>query len=275
MNAKQPRIARRRRDGGVVLIAVLWIAILIAFVGGAMAMLGRVDSRRVDISARQSAAEALVDAAFNIAALRVVSGEIDPTELLRGGQSLAIELDGGRADVVMTRELERVDLNSADLAELTAMFAAAGAELDSAARHAAAVVDFRDPDDLRQLNGAESGDYRAAGLAHGPRNGPFLDVSELGWVYGLDPAIVAAATPRVTVHTLRGARPVRHRLPDDPVFDMALEPGGGRSILARREAVRMSISAETGDGTRAGATAVIVANLDALGEIIVLEWRRR
>lgn len=47
-----------------------------------------------------------------------------------------------------------------------------------------ALLDYRDADDLRRLNGAEASEYRAAGLDRGPRNGDLLSATELQRVYG-------------------------------------------------------------------------------------------
>jgi Type II secretion system (T2SS), protein K len=61
-----------------------------------------------------------------------------------------------------------------------------GAALERAAALAAAIVDFRDEDDIRGVNGAESAAYLAAGLAHGPKNAPFETGSEVDQVLGMD-----------------------------------------------------------------------------------------
>lgn len=61
-----------------------------------------------------------------------------------------------------------------------------------------ALLDYRDVDDLRRLNGAERNDYRQAGTEPNLRNGDLLSVSELqrvfGWkdipeIWGQDPIV--------------------------------------------------------------------------------------
>lgn len=47
-----------------------------------------------------------------------------------------------------------------------------------------ALLDYRDPDDLRRLNGAERNEYRAAGVESDLRNADLLSVSELQRVLG-------------------------------------------------------------------------------------------
>lgn len=47
-----------------------------------------------------------------------------------------------------------------------------------------ALLDYRDADDLRRLNGAEANEYSAAGMDSGTRNGDLLSAAELQRVFG-------------------------------------------------------------------------------------------
>src|SRR5262249_56000862 len=66
---------------------------------------------------------------------------------------------------------------------------------------AAAIVDFRDADDVPSVNGAESAAYRTAGLGHGPKNAPFETVTELDQVLGMDPVLLDHLRAVATVHS--------------------------------------------------------------------------
>ncbi len=61
---------------------------------------------------------------------------------------------------------------------------------DRAAQLADGLADWRDADDFRRLNGAESWDYRAAGLRHQPRNAPVQALNELLLIKGFDPELL-------------------------------------------------------------------------------------
>ncbi|MCH8139761.1 MAG: general secretion pathway protein GspK, partial [Proteobacteria bacterium] len=65
----------------------------------------------------------------------------------------------------------------------------------------AAIADFRDADDETHLGGAEDAEYRAAGLAWGPKNKPFEAVEELHQVLGMTRQVYALAAPGLTVHS--------------------------------------------------------------------------
>jgi general secretion pathway protein K len=64
-----------------------------------------------------------------------------------------------------------------------------------------AILDFRDADDDRRPNGAESGDYRAAGQRWGPKNAPLQSVEELGQVLGMTSASVSRLRPHIGLHS--------------------------------------------------------------------------
>jgi hypothetical protein len=105
-----------------------------------------------------------------------------------------------RISVSVQREAERVDLNAAGSGTLTACFLNSGVTPEEARSRAARVIDWRDADDVAGPGGAESAEYRAAGLNYGPRNGPFQSVGELRRVLGLD-NIGASTLNRFTVYT--------------------------------------------------------------------------
>ena len=67
-------------------------------------------------------------------------------------------------------------------------------------RWPAAIVDFRDADDDPSPGGAESAAYQAAGLGHGPKNGPFETITELDQVLGMTVTLLNRLRAVVTVH---------------------------------------------------------------------------
>jgi general secretion pathway protein K len=63
--------------------------------------------------------------------------------------------------------------------------------MDQAAAEALAdkILDWRERGEGKRLNGAKMDDYRAAGFAYGPREGPFPNVAELKLVMSMTPRI--------------------------------------------------------------------------------------
>ncbi len=102
-----------------------------------------------------------------------------------------------------------IDINTAPLDVLERMFFGLTQSSAESERLAAAVVDFRDEDDIPLAGGeSELEQYRQAGLSHGPKNAPFSTVGELDQVLGIDRALLARLRPLVTVHSrMKGIDP--------------------------------------------------------------------
>jgi general secretion pathway protein K len=92
-------------------------------------------------------------------------------------------------------------VNYADQLLLATLFRSAGASADAAQAMAAAVEDWRDGDDLLQLNGAEGRQYEAAGLPWRPSNRFFDSVGQLKLVLGMSPRIYDCIRTELTVLT--------------------------------------------------------------------------
>jgi general secretion pathway protein K len=82
---------------------------------------------------------------------------------------------------------------------LTALFRVLGVADDLSATLADRILDWRDTDDLKSLNGAEDPDYDAEGLPYGAKDGPFTSVEELRQVLGITPEIYRRLSQEVTV----------------------------------------------------------------------------
>lgn len=105
---------------------------------------------------------------------------------------------GGRFDVTNDADGQRlsgcadesgkIDLNRAPPDVLERVFGDRGDV-------AAAVLDWRDPDDVRRFHGAEAADYPDTK----PRNGPFQSVDELLLVRGVSPDVFETVRPLLTV----------------------------------------------------------------------------
>ena len=108
---------------------------------------------------------------------------------------------GGEVRVSIQDEGGKIDLNTAPDALLRGLFRSVGLDRDATAALVDAIADFRDEDDLRHLNGAETSDYRAAGLPHGAKNAAFEAVAELRQVMGMTPALYETVSPALTVHS--------------------------------------------------------------------------
>jgi general secretion pathway protein K len=193
-----------RADGGFVLVSVLWLLALLTLVTLVLLTAVRLDVRATGQLSRHAEAEALADGMMRLVALRLGDRDrrpVDAAGLARDGTPLLCGHGGAAVAIVVTDVGGLVDLNAASASLLEWLLRGLGVAPDKAVALAAAIVDFRDADDVPGVNGAESAAYRAAGLAHGPKNAPFETVTELDQVLGMDLALLNRLRAVATIHS--------------------------------------------------------------------------
>ena len=198
MKSRPMRPVRRDMQGAALLL-VLWITALLAIIRGSLAVLARTEllqSRNLfDTVRAQLAAEAGVARAVY---------ELNRTDLmtrwLPDGRTYTVEFEGQEIELTVQDESGKVDINAADAVTLQAMFMLAGQDEETARRLAAAVIDWRDPDDLVQPEGAEDAEYEAAGREYGAADYPFRVAAELQQVLGMDYGIYRSVADWITVY---------------------------------------------------------------------------
>ncbi len=191
-----PRPCRQR---GVAFVVVIWLMALLTILLGAFALIARTEGMQArhlyDATVARYAAEAGINQASYFLSVP------DPQmRWIPDGRGYAFAFDDAQIEVRITDESGLIDLNTADQLMLTELFTSAGVEADAAEALAAAIQDWRDPDDLVSPNGAEDAEYEAAGYTWGPKNAPFDMVSELQQVLGMTPALYQRIERTVTVY---------------------------------------------------------------------------
>jgi general secretion pathway protein K len=184
------------------LLSVLWGLALLAAIATSFISAGSTAYRL----ARNALDAAEVDVAAEAAVNRVVLALLDPNPERRwrtDGVARLIEFDGARMKVRVQDELGRIDLNSADGTLLIGLFQSVGLDAQAASALVDKILDWRDSSGLKRLNGAKDPEYRAAGFAYRPRNGPFQSVDELKLVMGMTSELFRRAEPALTVYSGR------------------------------------------------------------------------
>jgi len=197
--AKDIGLSRR----GIALISVLWVLVLLSLMAASFTRITRGETNLTRNLVENAKAEALADAGVAEAVLGL-SRTAAEGGWRADGSVYAWRFAGGEIRVAVEDEGGKIDLNAAQTELLQGLFDAAGLTAGDAAALADAVVDFRDANDLRQLNGAEDDDYSAAGLSYGAKDGPFARIEELRQVLGMTPRIYDLVAPGVTVYSGRG-----------------------------------------------------------------------
>jgi general secretion pathway protein K len=221
---------------GAALLLVLWLVALLTALVGSFALAARTEHLQGQVLARGVEAGALARAGIEYAVWRMGREDrrqrwmADGREYRWDPGTLA---PGGEVSIRIVDEQGKVDLNMADAGLLSALFQAGGSGRAQAAALAAAILDWRDVDDLAQPGGgAEDRDYAAAGLPYGAADAPFASVAELEQVLGMTPALFARVAPHLTVFS---GRPL-----PDPAFAsgvvLAALGYDADAVRARREA---------------------------------------
>jgi general secretion pathway protein K len=103
--------------------------------------------------------------------------------------------------IVLRDESGKIDINTAADALLRGLLLSVGLTDEEAAKMLDAILDWRDADSLKRVNGAEENEYRAAGLTYKPANAPFQAIEELQLVLGMRPQIYSRLAPLITVYS--------------------------------------------------------------------------
>lgn len=191
-----------RSQRGVALVVVLWGLVLLAIIAGSFAAGSRTETRMAFNSTENAKARALAEAGIR----RAILGLLEPDNELRWRADQTpyqFVFGGGTVRLSIQDEGGRIDLNKGRDEHLKGLFELLGHDQDASDALVDAINDFRDPDDLRRLNGAEDRDYGAAGLSHEAKDAPFESVDELRLVMGMTRELYDKAAPFLTVYSKR------------------------------------------------------------------------
>jgi general secretion pathway protein K len=94
-----------------------------------------------------------------------------------------------------------IDLNAAGPDLLHALTTALNVDKEREQRVVAAILDWRDKDDIKHRGGAEDSDYASRGYPWTARNGVFSSVEELRYVMGMTQQLFSEMAPFVTVYS--------------------------------------------------------------------------
>ena len=182
---------------------VLWVMLLLTIITGSFSLMARMDRIEAHTLLAGTQARLSAEAGLNIAVLRLRDPD-DETRMIADGRPYAQYLDGVLLEVTAIDERGKLDVNTADELTMTNMLVGNGLGLNQAEVLAAAVMDWRDADDLERVNGAEAAAYEAAGLAVGPANRPFMMPEELLQVIGMPYELYRQLEPGLTVFSGAG-----------------------------------------------------------------------
>lgn len=188
------------RQSGLALVIVIWVLSLLTIMAGSFALTMRRET--TVISAVKDNAVALAIAETGVGIAQQMLFLKDKNKRWRADGSIYhLTYQEAEIRVRLVSEHGKIDINKADEALLTEMMSSIDIELEQKQALVSAIIDWRDKDDLIQINGAEKDQYKQADLAYQPTNKEFQLIDELQMVLGMTNEIYQQLKPLITVYS--------------------------------------------------------------------------
>ena len=280
------------RNGGFVIVAVLWILAGLASLVTVYSLFVVETAGTFGAHADKLRADALVTAALELTTYRLTM----PVEPRASHGSFDFPMGQARTIVTFRPENARVDLNAAPKELLSGLFVGLGARPDDADEYATRVVAWRTTPSRGDT--VEASRYRDARLKYLPRGAPFPHVNELALVRGLPITLAERALPFVTVlsgspqiNALVAAPDMIAALPgmtrdrlDAFLTQRQLSPGAGQTLLLllgtsrayatsdASKASRVTINTIFDNGRRFNSEVVILVSESGDEPFTIMSW---
>lgn len=185
-----PQRLKLSGEGGVVLIATLWICALIMWFALQISAETRLQSEDQLHSIRKSQAFYLATGGCYEALARIgmpaaLHAEDSAHSWQPDGRPHILDYQTGHVLVIIESEDSKVNVNRTGAVQLKQILSKAGADEVEAEKLADCIMDFIDQDDIPRTHGAEKDAYRNAGLGYVPFNGPMTSLDQLLLVPGI------------------------------------------------------------------------------------------
>lgn len=205
---RESRVEPATSEAGYALLLVIWAIGIISLLS--LSFLGSVRYRVMAAAnmLESARAEALSEAAVNLAKLDLVlglaRGNTGAQRFRPGGPVVFCKMpELGVAGILVEDEGGKVDLNAAPPKLIARMLNGFGATPDQAEKLAAAIADFGSTATDAVLEDVERREYANAGRPYGPKKALFETTMELDQVIGMPHKLFRQVLPYVTVHSRR------------------------------------------------------------------------
>lgn len=191
--------SRIKAERGVALVIVLWIVTLLTVIAASFLFAMRTETKVVANTMARAKAEAAAEAGVQRALFEVYKPFQDTERWQADGVTHTWQYGGAEIAVMMQDESGKIDINRAADQLLRGLFVSQGASDEEAASLMDAIADWRDPDTLKRLKGAEEAEYVAAGRNYKPANAAFQSNEELKLVLGMTASLYQRIEPHITI----------------------------------------------------------------------------
>ncbi len=291
-------------EHGIALIAVLWVCALVSVLAAGFTYILRTETQlniaQYDRARAGVGAEAGIQRILTMLSSAPIGSPSNSDSRLPL-QQYTLRYDDMDLEIKLLSEAGKIDLNAAPAAIINGLLQRASKVLENldseqATALADAIMDWRDANSRPRNNGAERRAYLAQGLA-GPRDQPFLSVTELRQVLGMSREVFEFLSPLVSVNSQSSridpraaARDTLLAIPglDEELVDTYLtgreqgDEGSARLALLRSSksllvpprvrAYTIIVQARTQSGVRALRRAVVRLNRKAGSPTVIMDW---
>ncbi len=188
------------RHQGFALVLVLWVLSLLMIMAASFSLTMRRETGV--IAGLTGGAQALAAAESGIAMAQMMLMNPDPAKRWHtDGNIYQIQFLNALVRIRLQSETGKIDVNNANQVQLQQLMAQVPIDEEKQTALVSAIMDWRDPDDLVNIEGAEKKEYKEAGKLYQPRNKPFQSLEELQMVLGMDETILKQLEPLVTIYS--------------------------------------------------------------------------
>lgn len=250
-----------RTEGGIALLIVLWVLTILMVIVFSFSLMARTETLSIMAYKSGIAKKFLAEAGIQRGIMEIFyrkvyrnqNVELEGREIWKtDGTPHDAQLGEGYYTVRITDEAGKVDINTAPELVLKNLFMNTGISGEDADIIVDSLMDWKDPDDLHRLNGAESDYYQSLPTPYNAKDARFDTVEELLLVKGVTPDILYGSKEKkgvvefLTVHAKNSRINVKAAPREVLLAIPGMTPEAADQLIALRENKEIDMNDITG-----------------------------
>ena len=270
------------RQRGLALVMVMWLVVLLSIIASGHAYNVHTETRLAAMHIQTAKARASVETGLSYAILQLLAEDATNPWPIDGTVD-QILFDDTQIRIAIRDATGLIDLNAASPDLLQTLTTALNVEQERQELIVAAILDWRDADDLKHLGGAEDSDYVSRGYPWTPRDNEFSSVEELRYVMGMTQQLFNEMAPFTTVYSEQAGINLEFAAPFliNAMNGQDVVPASSNRSLMNAQTVAATgsgtyhiyVSSTNDEGVGASAEAVIRISDSSEKPYQVLYWR--
>ena len=270
------------RQRGLALVMVMWLVVLLSIIASGHAYNVHTETRLAAMHIQTAKARASVETGLSYAILQLLAEDATNPWPIDGTVDQILFYDT-QIRIAIRDATGLIDLNAAGPDLLQTLTTALNVDQERQELIVAAILDWRDADDLKHLGGAEDSDYVSRGYPWTPRDNEFSSVEELRYVMGMTQQLFNEMAPFTTVYSEQAGINLEFAAPFliNAMKGQDVVPASSNRSLMNAQTVAATgsgtyhiyVSSTNDEGVGASAEAVIRVSDSSEKPYQVLYWR--